>query len=352
MAAIAAPRLEIVGEVKGGRIDISNHGQAGRFSPARLCGLDIVLRAQLSPLDYGEQPGGDTTRQRGKIAVLKERIDYFYHMARVAEWEAIQSASEALYYILGGDRTHRQIEERRSTEQRLAVVTQLIAGFKLLTLSLEHGDALEQPNSLLTDIDIAMNTFAGAGAIDGDLVREYRNLQGLDKQLTNKRRKAGTTPVALAEMRGRLDRWVHERDSLRAALENEQTELDVILRQKGLEPDVKTGANIAKLFTATLAKMRRDRANEGMADRADAAYVTLMERQFTDRLKRSSEYRKNAREKEEHLEVLAKHLHLEHQLVTDRAVHHPARLSGVFDEGVILYMDPELLEAKDTTQRT
>ena len=352
MGCYIAPRIEVVEEVMGGELHISERLSARCFRPSLTHELSIVLRRELSCEDYGEELRLEARQLIARRARLKGRLRGLEQIVGLVEEESDHCALSALMFLCGGDRTKELLEEIQAARHRLAFLERIITGLRTLSgtaqsnLALVEGprpggaEELLRPvstsSSSIQEVELELKAVESEGAVDKELARERDEMLAIGKTLTNEASNRAVTSMSLDRLQQKESTWVAERQDLVATVEAKQRGLRRLLGHMDLLEQAGAAASKVQVLQRLVALAKERPPNDPLAVRFKAGFVRVMLRTIQTRLDRARRYKHLAEDVRAELRDVQRQLRQDYQVAFEDEDAPPVlpHVVGTFDAGV------------------
>lgn len=342
-----ASRMETGQEIVDAEVQVTESLTAERFSCAKR-GTSIVLRKDLYCEDYGEEIKPEARKLIGRRVALRRQIVNLNRMAEFAEQENEHSATSALMFVCGGEKTKRLLEDLQSAQRRLAFLERIIAGLGVVRDSVETGgtadDVSRQRDAVavslpMEDLEEEMKSLEAGGELDSDLASEGKEMLALGKGIEKRAPNAKVIGSVLSRLIGKESVWCAERDRLMATIREKDDELRAVVGSLDIL-DKSESASRVQVLSQLLTLSKQRAAGDELVGRVQSSLVRMLLRAIGVRVERARRYRSAIEQVRGELREIGGQLNREWQIaLQDDDAPVRATVVGQFDQGVRFYVD-------------
>lgn len=376
LGTLMSPRIRIDGDARGGTYHGTRTIAAQRFCNTASAHARIVLRRELSCIDYGEALSDDAVRLIKRQRLLKYRIKDLSRLLRQNMEEAESLAASTIFYLMTPGDVQKTVEKHQAAERRLAVLLRLMQGLQVLAFAAEEklvpSGKVSRPNlvspqdnilqeegsgsvSSYKDISNEIRLFADQEEQDRDLesaVEEMRQIRDkLDQQIQDKK----LTSLLLKRVRSRVDGYLEEIQKLRAVVNAYRKECAAALK---FFPEAPNGDR-PKSMLPTLQRLRNDprcaEKNPQLSARMETNFIQMMWRKIEQHIRLGKQYKETMDSAEAELTRIDEELRKNYQLVSldaEKGQESLPTVTGIFERNVLISADPFLFDESDTSEGT
>lgn len=379
LGQLLAPRITIDGEARGGVYQAIRQIEAEQFSHTSSSEARIVLRRELSCVDYGEELSVDAVRLVWRSRLLNYRAKNLRRMLKQNIDEAESLATSTIYYLCTQGDMQKHVERLQAAERRIAVLMRLMQGLQTLAVAAEDrlgadstlsrsrpvASGAEQEREELSEeaaggasyIEVAreLKMLASEDTRDGDLDAAVEEMNQIRQKLAQQMKDRKLLSLLLTRVRARLDDYVLEIRELTDAIARHRAEFAAVLEQLPRYPEGDRPKTMLELLRRVRSGVQTGKGDPAFGARVNSSFVQMMWRKIENRLRLSRQYRETIQRLEEELRRISGELHKKHQVMmleNDDNPEEAARVCGRFEQGVVIMTDPYLLNESEPPPRS
>ncbi len=365
LGTLMSPRIRIDGDARGGIYHTSRMLQATKFCNTTSQDACIVLRRELSCLEYGEALSEDARRFINRLRTLTYRKKDLSRLLRQNLDEAESIAASTLYYFFATEDVQKSLEKYQAAERRLTVLMRLFQGLQVLALSAEDrlGTNVRPDNEAKTNTSIItedgsdssaslreinneLKIFRSQEPADRDLEAAIEEMQQIRNKLDQQFQDKKLASLLLTRTRARMDNYLEEIRKLRTVVQKCRSEFSVI---QSLFP-AETNGTRPRNALEMLRRLRADNAlvgrNPVLQSRLNSSFAQMMWRKIEQHLQLGKQYRDSIEIASREITRIQEELRQNHQYVVfedERTQECGASVSGKFEKNVLILADPYLI---------
>lgn len=328
-------------EVRGSHLEVAGTAHAGAFRNLGMSNVNVVLRRELSCEDFGEVTGGELRQLLSQAYTLRRKAHNFKNLAEAARLEAEHSAQSCLMYIFGGGEVQKRLQGVLYAQRRHKLVSNVVDNLEHILEQAQDGFFGDVPGN-------AEELKSGFGDTeddidnDKDLLGARAEAEKLQKSLRAKNLNRLQRTLLLDEVREKLSEMRVLQQEAEARLRDEERSIQHLEKYEQVLAGSGAGATKTDVLAKILPAMQKQPAESVMGKRLRSNFIVRALRGVERAVRHQKEFSVKAEESLTGFRAVTDRLGKDYQirvLENPESEEEPARVTGIFDSGVRVFLD-------------
>ncbi len=330
--------MNIGDEARGSHIEIAGEAQARQFRNLGMSNINIVLRRELSCDDFGEISSDGLKKLLSQAYALRRNAHNFKNMSEAAQREADHTAQSVLMYIFGGGEVQKRLQGFLHAQRRHTLATNVVTNLENI---LERAQDRLYSRCLSDEAESNFNSHEDMEQ-DSELMAAREEAEKFNTSLSSSTLNTMQQSLLLEQVRQKLSDMRGMQREAEEQLREQERSLQHL--EKYEQVLAGAGANATKIdvLNRILPAMNKQAPESAMGKRLRSGFVVRALRTVDRAGRHATEFGQKADQYLSDFRAVSERLGKDYQV---RVLENPeseevsARVSGIFDDGIRIYMD-------------